>query len=98
MPSGGQWLALVAMGLGPTGAAFLLWDRGTKSCDLALLGTVSYAAPVFSTLSLLAIRRGEPHWTQAAAVLLLLPGVALSARSNAAGRRADAATTPAPDG
>lgn len=83
-PSAGQWLALVAMGLGPTGAAFLLWDRGTKFGDLALLGTLSYAAPLLSTLSLLLVGRGTPHWTQAAAVVLLLAGVAVSARSGPA--------------
>lgn len=80
LPTPAQWLALVAMGLGPTGAAFLLWDRGTKFGDLPLLGTLSYAAPLLSTLSLLAIGQGEPHWTQAAAIGLLLGGVVLSAR------------------
>lgn len=81
LPTPGQWLALVLMGLGPTGAAFLLWDRGTKAGDIALLGTLSYAAPVLSTLSLLAIGRGTPHWTQAAAVALLLAGVIASTRA-----------------
>ena len=79
MPTPLQWLALLAMGLGPTGAAFLLWDRGTKFGDLPLLGTLSYAAPLLSTLSLLAIGQGEPQWTQAVAIGLLLAGVALSA-------------------
>lgn len=85
MPTTGQWLALIAMGLGPTGAAFLLWDRGTKSGNLPLLGTLSYAAPLLSTFSLLAAGFGEPHWTQAAAVALLLAGVVLSARAGRAG-------------
>lgn len=80
LPTPGQWLALLAMGLGPTGAAFLLWDRGTKFGDLPLLGTLSYAAPLLSTLSLLAIGQSEPHWTQAVAIGLLLGGVVLSAR------------------
>lgn len=79
LPTPGQWLALLAMGLGPTGAAFLLWDRGTKFGDLPLLGTLSYAAPVLSTLSLLAIGRDAAHWTQAVAIGLLLGGVVLSA-------------------
>lgn len=82
-PDALQWAALVTMGLGPTGAAFLLWDRGTKAGDLALLGTLSYAAPVLSTLSLLLAGRGAMHWTQAAAVALLLAGVVVSARSTA---------------
>ena len=79
-PTTGQWIALGAMGLGPTGLAFLLWDRGTKAGDLPLLGTLSYAAPVLSTLSLLALGRGSAHWTQAAAIGLLIAGVAVAAR------------------
>ena len=83
-PALGEWLALLAMGLGPTGAAFLLWDRGTKFGDLPLLGTLSYAAPLLSTLSLLLLGQGAPHWTQALAIALLLAGVAFSARRSAA--------------
>lgn len=88
VPGALQWAALLAMGLGPTGAAFLLWDRGTKAGDLALLGTLSYAAPVLSTLSLLLAGRGALHWTQAAAVALLLAGVLVSARSTPSAREA----------
>ena len=85
MPTWQQWMALVGMGLGPTGAAFLLWDRGTKFGDIALLGTLSYAAPLLSTLSLIAFGLSAPHWTQAVAVLLLLSGVVLSVRRAPAG-------------
>lgn len=80
MPTGAQWLAIAAMGLGPVGAAFWLWDTGTKRGDLAILGTLSYAAPLLSTALLLAAGRASPHWTQAAAVVLLLTGAALSLR------------------
>jgi drug/metabolite transporter (DMT)-like permease len=79
-PAPGQWLAIVALGLGPTGFAFLLWDRGTKHGDLAVLGTLAYAAPVLSTAWLLAFGRAQPHWSQAVAVGLLLAGAWLSVR------------------
>jgi drug/metabolite transporter (DMT)-like permease len=79
-PTTGQWLAIVAIGLGPTGFAFLLWDRGTKHGDLAVLGTLAYAAPVLSTAWLLAFGRAQPHWSQAVAVALLLLGAWLSVR------------------
>ncbi|WP_273526813.1 DMT family transporter, partial [Pseudomonas sp.] len=79
-PTPGQWLAIVALGLGPTGAAFWLWDIGTKRGDIATLGTLSYAAPLLSTGLLLAFGQARPHWTQAVAVGLLLLGAWLSVR------------------
>ena len=76
-----QWTMIVALGLGPTGIAFWLWDIGTKRGDIAVLGTLSYAAPLLSTGLLLAFGRAQPHWTQAAAVALLLLGAWLSVRA-----------------
>ncbi|MBY4598723.1 DMT family transporter [bacterium BD-1] len=80
-PTAVQWLAIVALGLGPTGVAFWLWDIGTKRGDIAVLGTLSYAAPLLSTGLLLAFGRAQPHWTQAVAVFLLLLGAWLSVRA-----------------
>ncbi len=51
-PQGGVWLAILAMGVGPVGAAFFLWDIGMKRGDPRLLGTLAYATPVVSTLLL----------------------------------------------
>jgi drug/metabolite transporter (DMT)-like permease len=47
-----QWLALVALGIGPVGAAFYVWDIGMKQGDIRFLGVASYATPVLSTLLL----------------------------------------------
>lgn len=80
LPSGAQWFALAAMGLGPVGAAFFLWDAGTKHGDLALLGSLSYLAPLLSTLLLVASGRADPHWLQAVAVALLMLGAWVSLR------------------
>ncbi len=77
-PTAGQWALVVLLGLGPTGIAFWLWDIGTKRGDIAVLGTLSYAAPLLSTGLLLAFGRATPHWTQAVAVALLLTGAWLS--------------------
>jgi len=77
-PSATQWAAILAMAIGPVGAAFWLWDRGTKHGDIVLLGIASYAAPFLSTLLLLAAGRARPHWTQGAALGLLLIGAVLS--------------------
>ncbi|MFZ1390876.1 MAG: EamA family transporter [Dokdonella sp.] len=81
-PSPAQWLTLLLMGLGPVGIAFRLWDRGTKHGDIALLGTLSYAAPVLSTLLLLCSGNVDAHWSQALAVILLLIGAVLSASAS----------------
>jgi len=46
------WVAMIAMGIGPVGAAFALWDVGMKRGDPRLLGTLAFATPVLSTLLL----------------------------------------------
>jgi drug/metabolite transporter (DMT)-like permease len=84
VPDAGQWLALLAMGLGPVGAAFFLWDHGTKRGDLALLGSLSYLAPLLSTLLLVLAGRAQPHWVQAIAVALLMLGAWISLRGSRA--------------
>jgi drug/metabolite transporter (DMT)-like permease len=80
-PTTRQWGVLALMGLGPVGVAFLLWDHGTKHGDIALLGSLSYLAPLLSTLLLLLAGRAEPHWSQALAIALLLLGAWLSVRA-----------------
>lgn len=88
-PTAGQGLLILLLGLGPTGIAFWLWDMGTKRGDIAVLGTLSYAAPLLSTGLLLAFGQARPHWTQAVAVALLLLGAWLSVRvARPAGRTA----------
>ena len=82
MPNRAQALVLILMGLGPVGVAFRLWDRGTKHGDIALLATLSYAAPLLSTLLLLASGRVAAHWSQAVALLLLLLGAWISVRAS----------------
>src|SRR5215470_554930 len=44
-----QWLAVIALGIGPVGAAFYAWDIGVKRGDIRVLGAASYAAPLLST-------------------------------------------------
>ena len=43
---------MIALGLGPVGAAFYAWDIGCKHGDIRLLGVVAYSAPVISILTL----------------------------------------------
>jgi drug/metabolite transporter (DMT)-like permease len=52
-PAGaGEVAAIVALGLGPVGLAFYLWDYGVKRGDIRLLGVGAYAAPALSTILL----------------------------------------------
>ena len=82
IPTAGQWTVLVLMGIGPVGAAFWLWDHGTKRGDIALLGSLSYLAPLLSTLLLVASGRAQAHWIQAVAIALLMIGAWLSVRAS----------------
>ena len=84
-PTPAQWWILLAMGLGPVGAAFWLWDTGTKRGDIALLGSLSYLAPLLSTLLLVLSGRAQPHPVQAVALALLLVGAWLSTRRHRQG-------------
>jgi drug/metabolite transporter (DMT)-like permease len=54
-PSLVSWMALIGLGLGPLGAAFLFWDIGMKKGNVPLLGVLSYAALILSTLLLIAL-------------------------------------------
>ncbi len=74
------WAAVVALGVGPLGLAFFVWDWGVKKGDIRVLGAASYAAPLISTLLLLAFGRGEATWQVAAALALIVSGAALAAR------------------
>jgi drug/metabolite transporter (DMT)-like permease len=79
-PAGGrEWLIVLAMGLGPAGAAFYLWDRGCKRGDIRALGAAAYGAPLVSTLLLIGFGLGEPRWSVLAACLLIAGGAALGA-------------------
>jgi drug/metabolite transporter (DMT)-like permease len=80
-PSGRSWLALAGLGLGPIGAAFVLWDVGMKEGNLPLLGVLAYAAPILSTLLLVALGLAEPSWPLAAACGLMVAGAAIAARA-----------------
>jgi drug/metabolite transporter (DMT)-like permease len=75
-----EWLAILGLGIFPVGLAFYAWDYGVKNGDIQLLGVASYAAPVLSTLSLIAAGFAEPSW-QVLLACALVPGGALLAVS-----------------
>ena len=55
-----QWFAVIALGIGPVGAAFYAWDIGMKRGDIRVIGAAAYATPLLSTgLLILAELRAE---------------------------------------
>lgn len=83
----GQWLAVLGLGLMPVGAAFYAWDIGVKRGNIQVLGAASYAAPLLSTLVLIAAGFAEPTWPILAACLLITGGAVLAAKSLLFGSR-----------
>ncbi|MDZ4135999.1 MAG: EamA family transporter, partial [Paracoccaceae bacterium] len=77
------WGAVLALGLGPVGLAFFTWDVGMKRGNIQLLGVASYAAPLLSTLALVAAGITEPSATIAIAAGLIAGGAALAAYASA---------------
>ena len=75
-----QWLAVAGLGLMPVGAAFYAWDYGVKHGHIQVLGASSYAAPLLSTLILIAAGRTPPTLTILFACLLITAGAALAAK------------------
>jgi drug/metabolite transporter (DMT)-like permease len=75
-----QWEAIIALGVGPVGAAFYAWDIGVKRGDIRLLGVSSYAAPVLSTAFLVLAGFAEARITLALAALLIAGGGLLAAK------------------
>lgn len=74
------WLSVMALGIGPVGAAFFTWDIGMKKGDIQLLGVASYAAPLLSTLVLVAAGITAPSYAILAAAVLIAGGAAIAAR------------------
>ncbi len=83
-PAPRQWLLIIALGLGPVGAAFFLWDAGCKRGHIQLLGVLSYGAPLLSTLLLVALGRTEGDAALFLACGLIVGGALMASFSPAA--------------
>lgn len=78
------WASVLALGLGPVGLAFYVWDIGMKQGDIQLLGVASYAAPLLSTLALVVAGQAPATPVLLMAAVLITGGALIAAR---AGRR-----------
>lgn len=68
---------LLAIGLGPMGAAFYLWDRALGEGDPRIIGTLAYLTPLLSTLLLAASGEGHLGLVSAVAMVLIVGGAVL---------------------
>jgi drug/metabolite transporter (DMT)-like permease len=75
-----EWLAIFGLGLFPLGLAFYTWDYGLKHGDIMVLGALSYAAPLLSTLVLITFGFAQYHWSIAVACALITSGAAIAAK------------------
>lgn len=92
VPSPSEAVAVVAMALGPLGAAFFAWDHGVKRGDVRALGTLAYATPLLSSLLLALTGAARTDGRIWAAALLIVGGAALG--SGAVFRRTPPAAGP----
>lgn len=73
IPSTHEFLAALGLGLGPVGVAFFVWDYGMKQGDIKLIGSLSYATPLLSTLMLVIFGRSTPNsaiWSACSLIVL----------------------------
>jgi drug/metabolite transporter (DMT)-like permease len=75
-----RWLAVIALGIGPVGAAFYAWDIGVKRGDIRVLGAASYATPLLSTAFLIMAGFAAPSAAIAVAAVLIAGGGLLAAK------------------
>jgi len=73
-PHDAEWFYLLALGLGPMGAAFFLWDRAMKHGDPRAIGNLAYLTPLLSTLALTAFGGATLTAVSFVAMALILTG------------------------
>jgi drug/metabolite transporter (DMT)-like permease len=76
------WGSVILLGIGPVGLAFFTWDVGMKQGDIQMLGTLSYAAPLLSTLVLILTGHATASPMLAVAAAAITGGAALAARAS----------------
>ena len=77
-----DWMRVAALGLGPLGAAFYLWDAALKGGDPRQIGVLSFLTPLLSTLALLWQRGETPSLGVVAAAVLIVGAAVLGSRTS----------------
>ena len=78
VPSYSEMFATIALGCGPVGLAFFMWDYGMKKGDIKLIGSLSYVTPLLSTMMLMLFGQAEPSKSIWIACVLIVIGSAIS--------------------
>lgn len=91
----GDFVKLLALGLGPMGAAFYLWDIAMKRGDPRVTGVLAYATPLLST-TLLLLYTGRPLTPELAFSTLLIVVAAALAITASGGSNARASPSHPP--
>ena len=81
--SGQDVMLLIALGLGPLGAAFYLWDAALKRGDAQQIGILSYITPLASTALVLLVTGQALSWSISLAAALIVGAAALGMRISA---------------
>jgi drug/metabolite transporter (DMT)-like permease len=76
-----DWLLLIAMGLGPLGASFYLWDAALKRGDARQIGLLSFITPLLSTLALLWLRGEWPSVSVLLAAAMIIGAAVMGRRA-----------------
>lgn len=75
-----EWVVLLAIGIGPVGSAFYVWDHGVKRGDIRVLGVGSYLIPLLSTGLLVLFGKAVFTWKLWISCALIVAGAALAGR------------------
>ena len=71
-----DWLLVAALGIGPAGGAFFVWDAALKRTDARTVGLLAFLTPLLSTMLLL-VTSGQPFTINIGLATLLIVGAAV---------------------
>jgi drug/metabolite transporter (DMT)-like permease len=71
---------IAALGLGPLGGAFFLWDAALKRGDPRQIGVLSFLTPLLSTLTLLVLRGEWPGASVVVAAVMIVGAAVVATR------------------
>ncbi len=79
-PTALEFFASIMLGFGPVGGAFYLWDFAVKNGDIKILGSLSYLAPLLSTLILVIMNLATMTTSIAFACIFIVFGSIISSK------------------
>lgn len=77
-----DWIWLLALGLGPLGGSFYLWDYALKNGDAQRIGLIAFLTPLLSTVLLLLVTGGTLTPLLLLSAILIIGGAFFGSRVN----------------